>query len=57
MYSHIDSKRVKRGYWTKEKCKEEALKYSSAKEFQKNCRGAYGAIIKNGWLGEIKYTN
>ena len=39
-------------YWTKEKCKEEALKYNLKKEFEKN-GGAYSASIKNGWYDDI----
>lgn len=37
------------GYWTFEKCKEEALKYNSRWEFGKNTPGAYNACIKNKW--------
>jgi predicted GIY-YIG superfamily endonuclease len=41
------------GYWTKERCHEEALKYNTKKEFQKNSSGAFMAAYKNGWLDAI----
>jgi hypothetical protein len=40
------------GYWTKEKCQEEALKYKTKKEFQKNS-SAYGISAKNKWINEV----
>ncbi len=47
------SKKIKfAGYWTKERCLEEALKHKSRTEFSKNSKGAYGAAFKNGWLNE-----
>lgn len=39
--------------WTKEKCKEEALKYESRVEFQRLNRTAYNKAWKNGWLDDI----
>jgi len=41
------------GYWTKEKCHEESLKYKSREEFRKNHSSAYSASIRNKWLDEI----
>jgi hypothetical protein len=41
------------GYWTKEKCHEEALKYNTKVEFIKNCGSARCSAIKNGWYDEI----
>ena len=38
--------------WTKEKCKEESLKYKSKIEFQKNSGGCYDAARRNGWLDD-----
>lgn len=46
-------KKKKRGYWTKERCQEEALKYRSRSEFTKSNKGAYNAARRNGWLDEI----
>ena len=42
-----------RGYWTKEKCQEEALKYQTKNEFKLGSCSAYGAAYRNGWLDEI----
>jgi hypothetical protein len=41
------------GYWTKEKCKKEALKFKTKNMFYKKSGGAYGASFRNGWLNEI----
>lgn len=46
-------KRKPNGYWTKEKCKEKALKYKSRKIFNKECGSIITISIKNGWLDEI----
>ena len=52
--SHMALKnRNKRGYWTKERCQEEALKYNSIYEFEKGSPGAYSAVRKNGWRNDI----
>lgn len=42
-----------RGYWTKEKCQEEALKYESRKDFYKKSISAYKSSKNNNWLDEI----
>jgi hypothetical protein len=41
------------GYWTKERCQEEALKYKTRYEFQKNSGSAYYSAQKNKLLDEI----
>lgn len=41
------------GYWTKEKCREEALKYSSRGEFSAAPGGCYNKSRENNWLDEI----
>jgi hypothetical protein len=41
------------GYWTKERCLEEALKYNSRVEIRKGCLGAYKSIKRNGWSEEL----
>ena len=41
------------GYWTKEKCIENALGYSEHSEWQKNEQSVYNAAFLNGWLDEI----
>jgi len=40
-------------YWTKEKCKEEAVKYKTRTEFQNNSRSAYSKAQKRNWLNEV----
>ena len=42
-----------KGYWTKEKCQEDALKYNSRSEFGKKSKGSYEASRINKWLDEI----
>jgi predicted GIY-YIG superfamily endonuclease len=42
-----------RGYWTKEKCQIEALKYNSRVEFEKFSGSAYVIAGRNKWLSEI----
>lgn len=47
------NKKFAKGYWTFERCKTEALKYSSRNEFYKKSGGAYGASLRNKWLDKI----
>lgn len=42
--------RKNKGYWTLERCVEEAKKYSSKIEFEKCSQSAYVTVIKNGWM-------
>lgn len=39
--------------WTYDKCKEEALKYSTKIEFKSNCSSAYQVARINNWLNDI----
>ena len=50
---HMTYKQLPNGYWTKEKCQEEALKYKTRGEFQKKSKSAYSVTHINGWLDEI----
>ena len=50
--SHMKYK-CKKNYWTKEKCKKEALKYTIRNQFKKNSCDSYSFAYKNGWLDEI----
>ena len=43
------------GYWTRERCEKESRKYHSKKEFEKGCRAAHSAAVKNGWLDEFTW--
>jgi hypothetical protein len=51
--NHFESKEKPKGYWTKEKCGEEALKYESRVDFYKGSMGVYSKSRKNKWLDEI----
>jgi predicted GIY-YIG superfamily endonuclease len=42
-----------KGYWTKERCKNEALKYDMKEKLRKGCPSAYTMSIKNKWFKEI----
>ena len=41
------------GYWSKENCRKEALKYKSRYEFYKGSRSAYSSSMRNGWVDEF----
>lgn len=41
------------GYWTKERCYEESLKYKYKKDFKDLSAGAFNSADKNGWLEEL----
>jgi len=45
--------RKKKGYWTKETCQEESLKYENRTDFRKKSRGAYNKTYENKWLNDI----
>jgi hypothetical protein len=42
-----------KGYWTKDKCKKEVLKYNTKKELRESCPSLYNALYNYGWLGEL----
>ena len=42
-----------KGYWTKERCLEEARKYMNRNDFHKHSPSAYGKAWRKGWLDEI----
>lgn len=47
--------RKSKNYWTREKCKEESLKYKSRSEFAYNSNSAYKKIINNKWYELISH--
>jgi len=47
----VDCRKPK-GYWTKERCIEEALKHPTLTIFEKNCSGGSRMARKNGWVTE-----
>ena len=51
--SHMILKVKPKGYWTKEKCAEEALKYNNKKDFSQESKGAYCRANKEKWLTDI----
>lgn len=54
LLSHIPITEPKpSGYWTYERCKEEALKYKTTKEFGKKCISAFNVVVKNRWMDEL----
>ena len=55
--SHMIPGRLPSGTWTKDRCKEEALKYKTKTEFRKNNSSAYQAAYRNGWLDEFFQNN
>lgn len=53
LFDHMTSPQKPKGYWTIEKCQEEALKYNTKICFLKNSQAAYEAAYKKGWLNDI----
>jgi predicted GIY-YIG superfamily endonuclease len=51
--SHMTRQLQPNGYWTYERCKEEALKYNTRKEFMASKNGARLAAVRNGWIHDI----
>lgn len=51
-YFNIEKQKHK-GYWTKEKCREEALKYNYLKDFRNSSNSAYCIMYKNNWFDEL----
>ena len=45
------------GYWTKERCHDEAKRFNSRAEFSKECGVAYNVAKKNGWLDDYTWFN
>ena len=43
------------GYWTYERCFEEAMKYKTRNDFYHGSRGAYRAATKNGWINNFEF--
>lgn len=43
------------GYWNRDTCYEEARKYNSSSEFQRNCQVAYVLARKNKWIADYTW--
>jgi predicted GIY-YIG superfamily endonuclease len=41
------------GYWTKERCHEESLKFNSRVDLKTKCGSVYATAVREGWLIEI----
>lgn len=51
--NHMTSKRIPKGYWTYEKCKEMSLHIEKRTHFRNKYPGAYKACKKNNWLNDF----
>jgi hypothetical protein len=49
---HMENKCTPSGYWTKERCLEEALKYNKVNQWRKSHRHSMEVCKKNGWFEE-----
>ena len=49
------TKQVPSGFWnSKENCRAEALKHGSKSQFLKECKNAYNASVRHGWIDEVR---
>jgi len=51
--THMKITRTPKGYWTKQRCHQEALKYNTKSDFRKNEEGAYITSLRKDWLNDI----
>ena len=51
-YTWLETVGHKPGYWTYDRCYEEAKKYEARKQFQVGSRSAYDNALKNKWLDD-----
>ena len=51
--AHMEQRLKPKGYWTLERCKEEALKYDSRAAFMRGSGSAYNVVLRNKWLEEV----
>lgn len=54
-YTWFETNRKPDGYWTYEKCYDEAKKYETRTQFQKNSNAAYTAAWRNGWMDNFTW--
>lgn len=55
--SHMILKIKPKNYWTKERCKEESMKYKTRHEFRCNSESAYAKTRISGWLDDFFLKN
>lgn len=53
LFEHMVLLNKPKGYWTYDRCKEEALKYSMRFEFSSSVGWAYNTARMNGWLDDV----
>jgi len=49
----METEKKPKGYWTKERCQEEALKYNIISDFMNNSSSAYAEALRNKWTDII----
>ena len=54
-YTWFEKMKKPNGYWNREKCFEEAKKYSTRSGFQRQSKGAYLFALKAGWLNDYSW--
>lgn len=54
-FDWFEEKKKPNGYWTKERCEEEARKYKTKGDFLKGCGAAHSAAVRNGWLDDYNW--
>ena len=54
-YTWLKRKQKSKGYWDYDNCFNEAIKYSSRREFKEGNDSAYRSSIKNGWIDEYTW--
>ena len=54
-YTWLKRKQKPKGYWDYDNCFNEAIKYSSRREFKEGNDSAYRNAIKNGWIDEYTW--
>lgn len=54
-YTWIKYKQKPVGYWTYERCYEEAKKYKTKSDFQKKSGSCYHVAYRNGWIDDYKW--
>lgn len=50
---HMLQRRSPNGYWSKDRCREDAARYSAIKEYKNGSYLSYSAAKRNGWIPEI----
>ncbi len=48
-----NTKYSKKGFWTKDKCHEEALKYNTKKDFKEKSISVYSICVRRKWIDDI----